>query len=155
AVQHLLTDKRQYQRGETVTFLALLGPEASSESCGRYFVTAAALSPTHRRAYKVILRPFEPPQGEMRAALSHGEPGHSIEGRSVRRCFTYAQQKVGDKFTSPRLIDGIRYDPEGSTAQFVHDRAGRVAMRLPRHGASIALPTPVEQVVLRLELNAR
>jgi hypothetical protein len=56
--QELVTDETSYLRGATVTFVARLGREPEARHCDNYFVTAAALSPSRQRAYKLILRPW-------------------------------------------------------------------------------------------------
>jgi hypothetical protein len=71
AIQQLRTDQQTYSRGATVTFFARLGSELEKKRCDNYFVTAAALSPTRQRAYKIILRPLA-----LRAATSEA----SVEG---------------------------------------------------------------------------
>lgn len=55
-LQRLFTDRDKYLRGDTVRFLAFLGPDRYSERCN-LFVTAAGLSPSHREAIKLVLRP--------------------------------------------------------------------------------------------------
>jgi hypothetical protein len=149
--QHLLTDRREYARGQTVTFLALLEEPGREGPCRRRFVTAAALSPSHRRAYKVILRPYElQAEIERQRAIAHGSAGHIFQDGSVRRCFAFDHQKPGSKFHAPRVIDGLRYDPEQATATFVHDASGAMALELPARGIVITLPTAVEIATVRL-----
>jgi hypothetical protein len=150
-VQHLITDRRVYNRGATVTFLALLGSEEHRRSCGDYFVTAAALSPSHHRAYKLILRPWDASAGPAlgAAAFTHGDLGHAVQGETVRRCFNYRRQK--GSFRAPRTIDGVRYDPRRSTVLFVPDAHGRIAMRLPRRPMVITLPRAYARITLRIE----
>ena len=133
-VQRLLTDKDTYAPGETVTFTALLGLDPKQKACGNLFVTAAALSPDHQRAYKLILRPAEGKPVAMQRAT---------EGNV--RCFSFANQKTGDSFTTPRIIDGVTYDPKGATADF---RSGR--LHFPDNGLTIIFPQPVQEVSARV-----
>jgi hypothetical protein len=140
-VQELITDRFEYQRGETVTFLALLGPEPGREVCDRYFVTAAALSPSHHRAHKVILRPTR-----VGAAASHGVARHAVEGRRLRRCFGFPRHEPGESFRTPEVIEGLVYDPGGYTAVFAPGPGGAVALRFPGHGLSIGLRFHFSQV---------
>lgn len=151
-VQHLLTDKATYFRGQTVTFLAVLGADAYSKRCDSYFVTAAALSPSHHRAYKVILRPFQALEvdGALKP-ITHGEPGHVVDGGQVRRCLDFRHQEGGERFNTARTIDGLRYDPEGKVARFVAGTGGAVALQLPEE-LVITLPTPAAAITVRLEV---
>jgi hypothetical protein len=153
-VQHLITDRRVYNRGASVTFLALLGSEEHQRSCGDYFVTAAALSPSHHRAYKLILRPWEAAARSAlgAAAFTHGDLGHAVQGETVRRCFHYRRQK--GSFRTPRVIEGLRYDPRKSTVRFVADAHGRIAMRLPQRPLVITLPRAYERITLRIERHS-
>jgi len=154
-VQHLITDRTVYERGQTVTFIAVLGADAYSDRCDSFFVTAAALSPSHQRAYKLILRPFAAPLAQRSVAtFTHGEPGHVLEQGLVRRCLDFGRQKVGDAFHARRVIDGLSYDPLGASARFVADSAGSIVLALPAGGLEISLPTPATAVTLRLELPA-
>jgi len=135
--QHLLTDRRLYRRGETVSFLALLGVR---RACAGYFVTAAALSPSHHRAYKTILRP-------RRAAvdgLTHGDATHRLEESAVRRCHDFRHQRDGDAFTRPRRIEGLLYEPRHGRAVFLHPTpAAPLSLRLPDSGLVVRFPAPV------------
>jgi hypothetical protein len=70
--QSLTTDQPTYTRGATVTFLARLGRELEGKSCDNYFVTAAALSPSRRTAYKLILRPVASGAGLAVAGATRG-----------------------------------------------------------------------------------
>jgi len=66
--QELVTDRKRYPRGARVIFAALLGlADERQMDCGSFFVTAAALSPSRRKVYRIILRPYTVPQLE-----SHG-----------------------------------------------------------------------------------
>jgi hypothetical protein len=147
-VQHLITDKRRYFRGETVRFLALLSPEAGKKTCGNYFVTAAVLSTSHHRAYKIILRPF---RGRIPAlnSLTHGTTGHDTDSERVRRCYDFNRQQPGDRFDAPRALDGVVYDPGGRTAQFM-GQPPTVGLRFPSAGLTILLPAPVQRVVAQV-----
>ncbi|MEA2602179.1 MAG: hypothetical protein QOF89_3171 [Acidobacteriota bacterium] len=150
AVQELVTDKPRYFRGETVRFLAALSPEAHRKTCHNYFVTAAALSPSHHRAYKVILRPAE---GSVSGvdALTHGSASHGVEGGQVRRCWDYRRQRRGDRFSKPRTIDGVLYDPEQRIAELVGvTAAGGIGLRFPAQGLTLLLPSPVRRVIAQV-----
>jgi len=154
-IQHLVTDRRQYPRGAVVELLAVLGPERERERCDRYFVTAAALSPSHRRAHKVILRPFDfARDGQSRVAITYGEAGHSVQDQWLRHCYGYDHFKIGEELSGPRLIDGITYDPGHSIARFVAASGGGIALLIPRHGLTITLPRASARVTLSVELNA-
>jgi hypothetical protein len=74
----LTTDQSKYPRGSRVIFIAVLGPENDKVSCGRYFVTAAALSPSHNKAYKLVLRPVA-------VGATHTEAAAAIKRRCVYR----------------------------------------------------------------------
>jgi hypothetical protein len=139
-VQELITDRFEYQRGDTVTFLAALGIEPDKKVCDRYFVTAAALSPSHQRAYKIILRP-----SQAGPSLTHGSTRHAVDGRHLRHCFGFSGHKPGESFRDPLLIEGLTYDPESHTAEFV-TAPGDVALRFPNQGLSIGLRFHFEQV---------
>jgi len=140
AVQRLLTDKHVYAPGETVLFTGLLGLEPKQKACGNMFVTAAALSPDHQRAYKIILRPAE-------AAV----PARSRGEVANRRCFSFVHQRRGDKFNTPRVIDGVTYDPGGSTAVFLPvPGSGSIALRFPDRGLTVRFPSPVQGVFARV-----
>jgi hypothetical protein len=148
--QHLVTDKRQYSRGETVTLLALLGSNADQLVCPDYFVTAAVLSPSHQQAYKVILRPFNLPVGEF-GSLTHGEMSHRVENNLVQRCYAFANQKPADYFTGQRTIDDNVYDAGDYTARFVQPSpSDPVALRFPAAGLTIQFHLPVQQVSARV-----
>ncbi len=62
-LQRLVTDRSHYQRGDVVRLLAALGPDQYSKRCN-YLVTAAALSPTHAQAHKVVMRAWQPDQDQ-------------------------------------------------------------------------------------------
>ena len=143
--QELITDRTEYEPADTVTFLALLGAEPGRERCDNYFVTAAALSPTHHKAYKLILRPWTPPV-EL-AELSHGSETHAVRADTTIQCFDYAHQKPGDTFRAPRLIDSLTYDPQGFMAGFVAaGPGGAVVLRFADHGLAVSFPAPVQEV---------
>ena len=142
SAQELITDRAEYQPTDTVTFLALLGAEPGREVCDNYFVTAAALSPTHHKAYKLILRPWTPPVVE----LSHGSETHAVRGDTTIQCFDYAHQKAGDIFRAPRVIDSLTYDPDHFTAGFVAGPGGAVVLRFADHGLAVSFPAPVQEV---------
>ncbi len=141
--QELLTDRPVYQRGNQVVFFALLGAELNRETCQNYFVTAAALSPSHRRAYKIILKPWE-----IDNAPRIDNPNHSlVGGQAVRRCISFNDQKSGDCFRHPRSISGIIFDPEDHTACFVQRGATEPpALVFPPAGLTIRFSTPVQEV---------
>lgn len=141
--QELLTDRPVYQRGNQVVFFALLGAELNRETCQNYFVTAAALSPSHRRAYKIILKPWE-----IDNAPRIDNPNHSlVDGQAVRRCISFNDQKSGDCFRHPRSINGIIFDPEDHTACFVQRGATEpLALVFPPAGLTIRFSTPVQEV---------
>ena len=145
--QELITDKHTYLRGATVKFFALLGPEPKQSTCHNYFVTAAALSPSHHRAYKIILRPFEQAGEFDRGSVTHG-----LENEVLRRCLNFAKQKAGQQFRQALNIDGIVYDPQGSTAAFIpfNPAPGNIALRFPSHGLMVTLPRPVQRVLLEI-----
>jgi hypothetical protein len=140
-VQELITDRFEYQRGDTVTFLALLGAEPDKEVCDRYFVTASALSPTHQRAYKIILRPTQ-----AGSSLTHGTARHAVDGQRLRHCFGFLRQKPGESFRTVQLIEGLTYDPGGYAAEFVAAPGGGLALRFPSHGLAIGLRFHFQQV---------
>lgn len=136
--QHLLTDRRQYRRGETVSLLGLLGTD---RPCASYFVTAAVLSPSHRRGYKTILRP----RPSVIEALAHGDASHRLENSVVRRCRDFRRQRERDSFTRPRRIDGLTYDPRRGTAIFLRPASrAPLCLRFPNRGLVVRLPSPVE-----------
>jgi hypothetical protein len=145
--QELLTDRPRYPRGDRVIFYALLGPEPRGETCHNYFVTAAALSPSHRRAYKIILKPWEVAGG-----LTSDNPNHRlIDGKAVRRCVSFADQKPGDCFRQPRTIGGMLFDPQGHTACFVQpDPTQPPGLRFPPAGLTVRFPSPVQEVFGRV-----
>jgi hypothetical protein len=145
--QHLVTDRRSYKRGAVVKLLAWLGTDPEQADCRAYFVTAALLSPSHQKAYKVILRPRQIAGGVTR--LAHGQSSHQLAEGAIQRCITYAQQKPGDKFTSVRVIDAFTYDPSGYTCQFTATGPGStVGLRFPDHGVSIGLPQAATSVTV-------
>ncbi|SDA20947.1 hypothetical protein SAMN05216315_11519 [Nitrosospira sp. Nsp18] len=150
-MQELLTDRPVYQRGNQVVFFALLGAELNRETCQNYFVTAAALSPSHRRAYKIILKPWE-----IDNAPRIDNPNHSlVGGQAVRRCISFNDQKSGDCFRHPRSISGIIFDPEDHTACFVQRGATEPpALVFPHAGLTIRFSTPVQEVLGRVVFNA-
>jgi hypothetical protein len=145
--QELLTDRPRYVRGDRVIFYALLGPELRRETCLNYFVTAAALSPSHRRAYKIILKPWEV-EGE----LASENPNHRlIDGDAVRRCVSFADQKPGDCFRAPRTIGGMGFEPQRRTACFVQLGPNEPpALRFPSAGLTVRFPSPVREVFGRV-----
>jgi hypothetical protein len=149
--QELLTDRPVYQRGNQVVFFALLGAELNRETCQNYFVTAAALSPSHRRAYKIILKPWE-----IDNAPRIDNPNHSlVGGQAVRRCISFNDQKPGDCFRHPRSISGIIFDPEDHTACFVQpDATEPPALVFPPAGLTIRFSTPVQEVFGRVVFHA-
>ncbi|SHL39546.1 hypothetical protein SAMN05216428_102259 [Nitrosospira sp. Nsp11] len=149
--QELLTDRPVYQRGNQVVFFALLGAELNRETCQNYFVTAAAMSPSHRRAYKIILKPWE-----IDNAPRIDNPNHSlVGGQAVRRCISFNDQKSGDCFRHPRSISGIIFDPEDHTACFVQRGATEPpALVFPPAGLTIRFSTPVQEVFGSVVFNA-
>ena len=149
--QELLTDRPVYQRGNQVVFFALLGAELNRETCQNYFVTAAALSPSHRRAYKIILKPWE-----IDNAPRIDNPNHSlVGGQAVRRCISFNDQKPGDCFRHPRSISGIIFDPKDHTACLVQRGAAEPpALVFPPAGLTIRFSTPVQEVFGRVVFNA-
>ena len=149
--QELLTDRPVYQRGNQVVFFALLGTELNRETCQNYFVTAAALSPSHRRAYKIILKPWE-----IDNAPRIDNPNHSlVGGQAVRRCISFNDQKSGDCFRQPRSISGTIFDPEDHTACFVQRGATEPpSLVFPPAGLTIRFSTPVQEVFGRVVFNA-
>jgi hypothetical protein len=149
--QELLTDRPVYQRGNQVVFFALLGAELNRETCQNYFVTAAALSPSHGRAYKIILKPWE-----IDNAPRIDNPNHSlVGGRAVRRCISFNDQKSGDCFRHPRSINGIIFDPEDHTACFVQRGATEPpALVFPPAGLTIRFSTPIQEVFGRVVFRA-
>ena len=149
--QELLTDRPVYQRGNQVVFFALLGAELNRETCQNYFVTAAALSPSHRRAYKIILKPWE-----IDNTPRIDNPNHSlVGGQAVRRCISFNDQKPGDCFRHPRSISGIIFDPKDHTACFVQRGAAEPpALVFPPAGLTIRFSTPVQEVFGRVVFNA-
>jgi hypothetical protein len=149
--QELLTDRTIYQRGNQVVFFALLGAELHQETCQNYFVTAAALSPSHHRAYKIILKPWETDIGlridDSRQSL--------VDGRAVRRCTSFGDQKSGDCFRQPRTISGMIFDPKDYTACFVQPAATeRPVLVFPPVGLTIRFPTPIQEVLGRVVFRA-
>jgi len=153
--RHLITDKQEYPRGGKVTLLAMLGSSTDDLACPDFFVTAAALSPSCNKAYKVILRPYRIPVGQV-PSLTHGETAHVIENDMVRRCYNFDGQKPGDYFRTPRTIDGNTYDPEEYTARFIQsDPSDPVALRFPHHGMVIRLREPADRVTAYIRANQK
>jgi hypothetical protein len=154
--QQLITDKRRYLRGETVTLVAVLGSERGERICHNYFVTAAALSQSHRRAYKIILKPVKLQDGAgsvSAASMTHGSEGHQLKDNTVRRCYSFSDQKPFEQFRASRTIDGITYDPRGHTAEFVVTASGGpVALRFPAHGLVARFHLPVQRVIAHVEV---
>jgi hypothetical protein len=78
SVQELVTDWNRYSRGAHVTFAALLGLTSEKHmDCGNFFVTAAALSPSQRKVYRIILRPYAGGSRETHG----GQHTHNLEQR--------------------------------------------------------------------------
>jgi len=146
-------------RGETVTFLAILGSEQGRRVCHNYFVTAAALSQSRRRAYKIILKPFKLRMGASEGSapsLTHGSDGHQVKNDTVQRCYGFSGQKPSDQFQKQRTIDGITYDPRGHTAAFVEATpGGPVALRFPDRGLVVRFHLPVQRVIARVIVNTK
>jgi hypothetical protein len=155
--QQLITDKREYERGDTVTFLAILGSEEGELLCHNYFVTAAALSQSHRRAYKIILRPCELPTAVVGKAeapsLTYGHDAHVVKDQTARRCYDFSSQKP-HQFQKQEVIAGITYDPRGLTAAFVK-HGGTMALRWPARGLVVRFHLPVQRVLAQVVLNAK
>lgn len=151
-LQELLTDASTYRPADRVTFYALLSPERGNPSCHHYFVTAAALSPSHRRAYKLILQPW---RGELTAALA-GHATHGVtDANTVRRCIRFANEKPQSSFSTPRGIEGELFDPLGHTALFVRPAAGGPpALRFPDRGLRIRFHHTVQAVGARIERHS-
>lgn len=150
SVQELLTDKHTYAGGEIVKFVAILGDGTNGRACPDYFVTAAALSQSHQRAYKIILKPFELVQPDGRS-LTHGALSHRVEDNGLRRCFGFERQKVGDRFQKPLTLEGLVYDPHGLTAEFVPAPPSAVlALRFPNIGLAVTFRRPVQRVVAQV-----
>lgn len=152
--QQLITDKREYERGQVVTLLAILGSEAGELKCHNYFVTAAVLSHSHRRAYKIILKPYEihSTAGGKVAVLTHGSGDHAVNDRTVRRCYGFSSQKP-HQFHKAVTIDGVTYDPRDDTAAFVK-RGDGMAIRLPDRGLVVRFHLPVQRVLAQVVANS-
>jgi len=150
--QQLITNKHSYARGETVTFLALLGTKPGQLICHNYFVTAAALSPSHHRAYKIILKPFE-----FGGRLSHGTVTHKVDDDVVNRCFSLGRQEEKREFSQPQNLDGVIYDPQGRTATFINfsNPPSNAALRFPDHGLLVKFRYPVQNVSVELMVLGR
>jgi len=146
SMQHLITDKKSYRRGERVYLIAILGTGSEQETCESFFVTAALLSPSHQRAYKVVLRPAQIASSRLKV-LTHGAAQHQVERETVRRCFGFANYPVGKSFVGPTLIDSLVYDPAGFTCSLLGPTATLpAALRFPSHGVAIRLPRPAHRV---------
>jgi len=142
-LQELVTDRDEYGRGETVRFLAALG----GRRCDRLFVTATAVSPSGRQAYKVILRPLATAADE----ASHGGDTHGAGGGLTWHCTGYARQRPGDSFQGPRVIDRLVYDPAGATAVFLRRGPdGQIALRFPGSGLTVDVRLPAHRVAARV-----
>jgi hypothetical protein len=152
--QQLLTDKHTYSRGETVTFLALLGAEPKQRDCDNYFVTAAALSPSHNRAYKIILKPFE---FRGQSSLTHGTTNQIVNNDVVQRCFNYDKKQGGEVFTKPLNLEGMTYDPQGRRATFISFNAPplHIGLRFPDQGIMVKFRYPVQRVSVELMVEGR
>ncbi|MDP9121129.1 MAG: hypothetical protein M3O15_07140 [Acidobacteriota bacterium] len=149
--QALLTDHPTYQRGQTVRFLAFLGHEPKRrEGCGDYFVTAAALSPSQKRAYKVILRPTDLAT-ILRQEESFSSEASSFAKETVRRCHGFTGQPERLRFAGRRLMDGLLYDSQGRTAEIVRSPAGLRFVKAVR----IELHLPADQVLVAVELEKK
>lgn len=142
-VQELITDKLVYQRGNTVTFYALLGTEKERKNCGNYFVTAAALSRSKAKAYKIILKPFQ--------TKENAKIGHPIlkiiESKSIRYCVSFEHEKSVLKFTQQKNIDGMLFDPGGFPAYIIRQKENESNMlQFPDEGIMIRFHFPVKEV---------
>ncbi len=145
-VQELLTDKLIYSRGSVVTFYALLSAEKGKKSCDNYFVTAAALSPSHRIAYKIILKPFN-----VKEKVKAGHPLLKInKDKSVRKCISFDKQRPGSRFTRVKNIDGLLFNVSGFIAYFVAiPESGNVGMKFPHQGMKVHFSSPVKEVFIK------
>jgi hypothetical protein len=150
-VQELITDRLRYTRGDRVIFYALLGSERDRKTCDNYFATAAALSPSHHRGYKIILKPWE-----FQETLTNDNASHRLlDGRVVRRCVSFTNEKPNDRFQQGRMIGGMIFDPNGYTASFVQTVPTQApALRFPDHGLTVRFQFPVQEVFARVDLHA-
>jgi len=139
--QMLATDQAKYPPGARVVFTALLGPESDRTACGHYFVTAAALSPSHKKAYKLILRPIN-----IASAISMDE---STATQGMRRCFGFPRAYYGKPLRKPTLLNGIVYDPRERTMIVVLE-GGIFGLQFPLAGITASLPFPVQEVDVRV-----
>jgi hypothetical protein len=139
--QHLTTDQAKYPPGANVIFTAFLGTEPDKSDCGNYFVTAAALSPSHQRAYKLILRPTDV------TASAAARAGSQMQ--TNRRCFGFPREYYHKPLRKPTALNGIVYDPAGQTMEVVLEN-GIFALHFPDTGVTATLPFPVQEVLTRV-----
>jgi hypothetical protein len=90
-LQILVTERSRYQRGEVVRLLAALAPDEYSGRCN-YLVTAAALSPSHAQAHKVVMRPWRPPGPEVSDLLQRRE--QELPAYDGERCLFLAELRL-------------------------------------------------------------
>ena len=148
--QELITDRAVYPRGDRVIFIALLSPEPHQKVCHNYFVTAAALSSSHRRAYRIILKPWD-----ANAAVANHQAAAAVNDKVVRHCVSFTHQKPNTSFKQPRIIEGMTFDPEGFSAVFVPAVAPQPPkLRFPDHGLTVRFQGAVQEVRVRVELHA-
>jgi hypothetical protein len=95
-LQVLVTERIQYLRGDTVWFVAALGPDLYSDRCN-YLVTAAVISPSQRQADKVVMRPWQPAdRTPIEAALTRALERHreALATHGSRYCLFAAQLRL-------------------------------------------------------------
>jgi hypothetical protein len=143
--QLLTTDQPKYPPGARVVLTALLGPETDKSRCGNYFVTAAALSPSHKKAYKIILRPIDVTNVATWSA--------SGDTQVVHRCYGFPRDYLGKLLRQPTVLNGITYDPHGRTMEVVIE-GGVLGLRFPPAGISAMLPFPVQEVSARVQTGS-
>ncbi len=139
--QYLTSDRPQYPRGARVRLTALLGFEPKNDSCDRYFVTAAALSPSGTKAHRIVLHYSGRYDG-------HSAITHVNQHEGVVRCFTFVGE-ASRSFTGWRLVNGLTIRPSGVAAFIPIDSVPDVALRFPQKGVTIELPEAAEQVDVR------